>query len=217
MMEQASDCPYCHDDLNVTVSVDDVMTKCKYHRRIGQGYSIDEIAPPGLCRTMFYRAYPTSLAVLYHGKPKKFWLRRRGHDSYIVSCPASEGVEVKISSKEQLPMLIRMMKELLEEALKFFLRGYDAPFRQVALEVVKAGPACPKGYKIGQKFYFNTNNTEELCPAAFSSTYPYINYLANMNRSSGEACSMQVHCPDFVGVTFGLKVSLPTNKSESKI
>jgi uncharacterized repeat protein (TIGR04076 family) len=99
-----------------------------------------------------------------------------------------------------------MLKELAEEALKFLLRGYDAPYREVALEVVEAGSACPKNYEVGQKFFFNTDNTEELCPAAFSSTYPYINYLSKLRGSNSEPCSMKVHCPDYVGVTFNVKV-----------
>ncbi len=205
-MSKNTDCPYCHDDLKVSVSVDNIITKCKYHRRIGQDYSLDHIAPEGLCRAMFYRAYPTSLAILYHGRPKKFWFRSRGKDTQEVSCPAVNGVKVKVSSREKLPAPIRMLKELAEEALKLVLRGYDAPFREIALEVVEAGSACPKGYKTGQKFYFNTDDTEELCPAAFSSAYPYVNYLAKTKRATGEPCSMKVHCPDFVGVAFDVKV-----------
>ena len=96
-MNETPDCPYCHDDLKVSVTVANVITKCKYHRRIGQEYKHDEIAPKGLCRTMFYRAYPTALAILYHGKPKKFWFRGFGKDTAVVSCPAENGVKVKIT------------------------------------------------------------------------------------------------------------------------
>ncbi|MEE2999875.1 MAG: TIGR04076 family protein [Pseudomonadota bacterium] len=205
-MNETPDCPYCHDDLKVSVTVANVITKCKYHRRIGQEYKHDEIAPKGLCRTMFYRAYPTALAILYHGKPKKFWFRGFGKDTAVVSCPAENGVKVKITSREKLPAPIRLLKELAEEVLKLVLRGYDAPFREVALEVVEAGSSCPKGYSVGQKYYFNTDDTKELCPAAFSTTYPYMNYLAKTKRATGKPCSMKVHCPDFVGVTFDVKV-----------
>ena len=71
-------CKFCLDQMDFSVKVVDITTKCKYHRKIGQVYPASKVAPFGLCRELFYAAYPACLAALYHGKPMRGWLRKKG-------------------------------------------------------------------------------------------------------------------------------------------
>ena len=65
------DCPYCIDHLNYTVTVAAIETRCKYHCRCGLTYDKDAVAPRGLCRELFFAAYPAALALLYGGRPRR--------------------------------------------------------------------------------------------------------------------------------------------------
>lgn len=195
-------CEYCTDETSFEVKVSEIETKCKYHKQIGRVFKMEELAPQGLCRELFYAAYPKSLAVLYNGMPNRGKFRTKGINQLVTACPAPNGVRVRIRTEERLHPYLRMIKELFEEFLKWIFRAYDAPFRKVSIEVEEVGSYCPKGYQVGDRFQFNINKQDELCPAAFATVYPYLKFLENEKNVTGKSKSMKVHCPDFVGVTF---------------
>lgn len=195
-------CDYCTDDISFKVKVVDIETKCKYHKELGHVFNMQDLAPKGLCRELFYAAYPKSLAVLYNGRPNRGKIRSKGINQMVTACPAPNGVKVRIRTEERLHPIFRMIKELIEEFMKFIHRGYDAPFRNVTIEVAEVGTYCPKGYQEGDMFKFNINKQDELCPAAFATVYPYLKFLDNEKNKTGRSKTMKIHCPDFVGVTF---------------
>lgn len=195
------DCKYCIDDLDLKIKIADT-TKCKYHKKKGQIYPASAIAPKGLCPELFYAAYPACLAVLYNGKPMRGRPRKKGMQETIISCPAPEGVKVRVRSEEVLPRPLKILKEFVEEVCKKLYRGFDAPFRRVTIEVIKTSPNCPKDYKIGQGFQFNIDKKDELCPAGFAAIYPFLRLLSDVNNHKELANSVCVHCPDYVGVTY---------------
>lgn len=200
-------CKYCLDDLNFSVKVVDIATKCKYHKKTEVVYSPSAVAPGGLCRELFYAAYPACLSLLYSGKPIRGWLRKKGIKKIASSCPAANGIKVAIKAEEIFIPPLRMLKEFIEEVCKIVLRPLDGPFRRVVIEVIEAGSDCPKGYRVGDKFYFNIDKQDELCPASFSAIYPYLRLLKGKNKNEGLLSSkINVHCPDWVGVTYELEV-----------
>lgn len=200
------DCKYCIDNLNFKVKVADIETKCKYHKKEGAVYSVSALAPEGLCRQLFYAVYPACLAVLYNGLPARGRLRKKGMREAVAGCPAPAGVRVKIRSEEILPPPLRMLKELGEELCKRFYRAFDAPWRRVVMEIIQAGPDCPKGYSAGDVFKFNINKKDELCPAGFATLYPYLRLLPH---------SLYVHCPDYVGVTYEIALEQAPSGGEN--
>lgn len=199
------DCKYCIDDLNFTVMVADIATKCKYHKKKGAVYSASSVAPAGLCRELFYVAYPSCLALLYSGKPVRGLLRKKGVQRAIVSCPESKGIKIEVKVEEIFIPPLRAMKEFTEELCKFLFRPLDGHFRKIKIEVVETGFDCPKGYHIGDTFQFNTNKEDELCPAGFATIYPYLRFQKDINNNISSQ-SMKVHCPDYVGVTYEILV-----------
>ncbi|MBU0477577.1 hypothetical protein KKC91_03295 [bacterium] len=199
-------CKYCIDDIKYTVEVVDIETKCKYHKKIGEVYSSSAVAPAGLCRELFYTAYPRCLAVLYSGKPTRGWLRGKGVRSMTVRCPAANGIKVLIRVEDIFIPPIRMVKELVEELCKVIYRPLDGPFRKVAIEIIETGSDCPKGYHMGDTFYFNVDKQDELCPAGFATIYPYLRRMRNTKKNNGLLHSIKVHCPDCVGVTYNVTI-----------
>lgn len=191
------ECKYCTDNLNFNIRVAAIKTKCKYHRKVGQVYPTQALVPKGMCRELFYAAYPASLAVLYNGVPVRWRPRKKGIEEMMAVCPAPDGIKVKVKSVEILPAPLRILKELAEEICKKFYRGYDAPFRKVTIEVMGTGTHCPKGYRTGDAFEFNIDKKDELCPAGFAALYPYLR-RTDLNQP------IFVHCPDYVGVTYEL-------------
>lgn len=194
-------CKYCIDEYDFSVKVAHIETKCKYHREINQVYKASSVAPKGLCRELFYAAYPECLAVLYNGLPEKKRFRAKGKDRMVAVCPAINGVKVLITAEEILPTPLGKLKELVEEFCKIFKKAFDVPFRKVFLEIIEVGDECHKGYKVGDRFEFNVDKNDELCPAGFAAVYPYLRLLNNSNKESGDS-SIMVHCPDYVGVTY---------------
>ncbi|MBT89495.1 MAG: hypothetical protein CMN79_03275 [Spirochaetales bacterium] len=198
-------CKYCIDEYDFSVKVAEIETKCKYHKETNQIYNASSVAPKGLCRELFYAAYPECLAALYSGLPEKKRFRQKGTDRMVVVCPAINGVKVLIKAEEILPKPLGKLKELVEEFCKKFYKAFDVPFRKVFIEIIEAGDGCHKDYRIGDIFEFNINKNDELCPAGFATIYPYLRFLKNSNKGK-EGSSIMVHCPDYVGVTYEVTI-----------
>ncbi|MFH1379696.1 MAG: TIGR04076 family protein [bacterium] len=205
-MEKIMECRYCIDELPVRVVISDIETKCKYHMCTGAVYESSALAPRGMCRELFYAAYAPSLAVLYNGKPRRWNLRTKGVEELTASCPHPQGIRVCIRSQEILPAPIRILKEICEELLKIIFRPLDGHFRRVGIEVIQGSPHCPKAYKKGDTFQFNTNKRDELCPAGFAAIYPYVRILKSAKDRGSSSGTMKIHCPDHVGVTYEIQV-----------
>lgn len=195
------DCQYCIDGLAFAAKILDIETKCKYHKKKGEVYSVSSFVPKGLCMELFYAAYPSSLAVLYNGTPARLGFRKNGLRRAVVSCPHPKGIKVEISCNELFLGPLRMIKEFIEELLKIVYRPLDMHFRRVTIKVIEVSAYCPKGYKVGDRFEFNTHRRNELCPAGFAAIYPYLRVLGK----EGNANSLTAHCPDYVGVTYEIR------------
>lgn len=201
------ECRYCIDDLHIEAVIYDIETKCKYHKKQGAVYSPASLVPKGICKELFYAAYPGSLAVLYSGKPRCRGFRKKGIQEITATCPHPQGIKVLIKYQEVLPAFIRKLKEICEEIVKVVYRPFDAHFRRVLIEVIEESSHCPKGYTKGTIFTFNTGKTDELCPAGFAAIYPYARILKACKDKGNCSGSMKVHCPDHVGVTYEIKVT----------
>lgn len=195
------DCKYSIEDTNFKIKIVKIKTKCKYHKKIGAIYLPDAIAPKGMCLELFHTAYSGCLSVLYNGLPVPGRPRKKGIQQLTACCPAPDGIGIQIRAEEILPPPIRIVKDLCAEILKKFHRGYDSPFRRVFIEVTHSSSYCPKNYTVGDRFEFNINKKDELCPAGFSAIYPYFRILKN-NKDQGLPDSICVHCPDYVGVIY---------------
>jgi uncharacterized repeat protein (TIGR04076 family) len=196
------ECPYCTDSAPLSVRVAHIHTKCKYHPCVAMAYGGESCAPAGLCRELFHAAYPECLSLLYGGRPRRWRSRSRGQRQAIVTCPARDGVTLDVRVKDILPAPLRMLKELAEEACKAWFRPVDAHLRRVVMTVAATGPACPKAYRVGRRFEFNTHRSAELCPAGFEAVYPYVRHIQNAKAEDDAAQPIRVHCPDHAGVIY---------------
>ncbi|MBF0624372.1 MAG: hypothetical protein HQL82_06150 [Magnetococcales bacterium] len=199
-------CPHCTDHLPLSVRVARIETRCKYHPREGLVYGPAALVPNGLCRELFCAAYPEALAVLYNGRPRRLRPRQQGQAVSFARCPAPGGVRVAVRCRDKLPPPLRVAKELAEEACKVLFRPVDAHFRGVTIEVLEVGPACHKGYEPGRRFEFNVGDTRQLCPAGFAAIQPHVGRLA---ASGADQAPLTVHCPDWVGVTYEIRLDAP--------
>jgi uncharacterized repeat protein (TIGR04076 family) len=189
-------------DYSGLVRIRTIKSKCKYHKHQGQEFRLAEMVPEGLCPSLFFRAYPGALSALYAGSPSKWGLRTREDRERKVACPMAGGVTLNIASRSTAPRFLVMLKEVLEQIMRFLGRGVDLPLRKVDLIITSVG-LCPRHRQSGEVFEFNVDKNEELCPAAFSSIYPYIGKQSDLIYPSRTNVT-QIHCPDYRGLEFEL-------------
>jgi uncharacterized repeat protein (TIGR04076 family) len=120
---------------------------CRYHKRLGQEYDFAALAPHGLCRTLYYFAYPTCLAMLYGAR----------YTQKDVKCPFCETV-VRVEVDSLFPRYLRMPFGIVNTRIK--------------LTIIAAGEKYP--YKLGYVYHMNLRGTDELCPCAFHMMYPLL-------------------------------------------
>src|SRR3989338_3150185 len=131
----------------VKISVASIAGRCKYHRKVGQVYNLDDLAPHGMCLDAFHAAYPYCLSLLYGAKFK--WMKNK--KSVIAQGPNPKGAVVMEIRRK---IISRNKKEIL-------------------IKVIEIKGVCRKGLKRGQIFKMNLGDFPEMCPAAFDILYPY--------------------------------------------
>ncbi len=198
-------CDYCIDGVNAAATVVRIRSRCAYHKRTGETFVQAQFGPPGMCGELYHAAYSACLAVLYSGKPRFWRPRSRGRATLTACCPAADPVRLTVTMGERFPPPIRIVKEMAEELFKKTYRPVDAHFRNVTMEVAAAGASCPKGYKPGDSFSFDTGRRGRLCPAAFAAVYPALRPLALTAKVGGSAPRLRIQCPDHAGVTFEVR------------
>ena len=199
-------CKKCNYNSNFSIKIYDIETKCKYHKEIGQIYTAEQLVPKGLCWELYYSIYANCLALLYSGTPQKMWIRKKGITKIFSECPCNDGVKVEVEVEDNFPFPINKVKEIAEEVCKCIYRPLDGHFRNVKIKIIEIGECCQKKYKKGDIFIFNTNNKAELCPAGFATCYPYFEYLSEQKKILEKDVELKVHCPDYVGVIYKIKM-----------
>ncbi len=204
-----------------------VMKKiCKYHKKAGQEFHINEIVPRGMCFEAFSIAYPSALALLYNANMKstgcnKWKLEQKETEQnkaeqkegeLIFQCPSQKNkVIFKIERREKLPYVVKKAKHAAEAIFKQFFFPVDKVHLEhdVVMKVVKVEGQCPQGHKPGNVYSLNTQDTEVLCPASFNSLYPFIQMLYNNVKIpwAKEKGSALIHCPDHEGIIYKVRTS----------
>jgi len=163
--------------------------RCRYHRKKGQEYSLEQISPQGLCPAFFQRAYPFCLSLLYNGHGGKI----------SIKCPNKKyGLELEVYKKCFWPKISIMVKNKILKLIAKVCRPLDIPNENIYLKIVKTNTQCPKDYPLNKIFRFNIWNTNEICPAGFAQIFPYL-----FNLKEKEART--IPCPDDEVVTYEIK------------
>jgi uncharacterized repeat protein (TIGR04076 family) len=166
--------------------------RCRYHP-LNSGNKQVSLLSQGMCPTAFLNLYPTLLALHCNHDQSKLKMNPAGE---IISCPlGSEGVSFRVYSLKIKFNLWAYFKNFLRWVLNF-LYPVEIPDKDVFIKAVDEGRGCSVGITRGQDFYFNLDQKDELCPAAFTSIYPYLDIEKN-NFIAG--------CPDYrTQVTFSI-------------
>lgn len=135
----------------IIVKICKITGKCKYHRKVGQEYSLGKIVPLGMCLDAFHVVYPYCLSLLYGATFS--WMENIDKDAVIAQCPYAS--------------IVMMIKRFLKTEKK-----------KIIIKVVEKRGECPENMEIGQEFKFNLGDDQRvLCPAGFNSIFPYISLI----------------------------------------
>lgn len=221
----------CHDIDKADITIKTVVMKkiCKYHKKQGQEFHINEIVPRGMCFEAFSVAYPSALALLYNADGQKdgqkYGCAALGNktdtsldtslsadkkNTLFFECPSTKNkVIFQMERREKLPFLVKKLKHAVETVFKIFFFPIDKVHLEhdVSMKVVKVEGDCPHGHKVGNKYFLNTQDTEVLCPASFNSLYPFIRLLYNDTKVpwEKERNTALVHCPDHEGIIYKIQ------------
>jgi uncharacterized repeat protein (TIGR04076 family) len=192
-------------DLDLKATFDANDNRCRYHSTETDNKQVPLLSQ-GMCPAAYLNMYPTLFALHLNQDESQIKFKLEGHQ---VQCPlGSKGISFKVHrSKLKLgPIdrgknLIRKMANIVMPVELFDKRTH--------IEVVDEGQGCPLGIKKGDTFYFNLDQTDEFCPAAFNSVYPLLGKKNN---------NFLVGCPDYrTNVRFSLTEksiqSIPKEKS----
>ncbi len=219
------------DKADITIKTAVMKKICKYHKREGQEFHINEIVPRGMCFEAFSIAYPSALALLYNANMKspgcnkwKIEQKETGlnkaeqkEGEITFQCPSQRNkVIFRMERREKLPFVIKKLKHGAEAVFKKFFFPVDKVHLEhdVSIKVVSVEGSCPQGHKIGDEYFLNTQDTEVLCPASFNSIYPFIQMLYKDVQVpwAKEKDSAFVHCPDHEGIIY--KIQKYKNKEQ---
>jgi uncharacterized repeat protein (TIGR04076 family) len=189
----------CGDYNLLTVSVENIDNKCRYHDSI-VSYSKDCFASRGLCPDAFHAAYPLALALLYDANFNQ--AGERG--SVTVSCPKRNGIRLLVQRQEKFPVLFSGLLKLLEKIFALFFYPVDKIYNNVSLTVISDGGACPLKYKGNEKFMLNIRDKKVMCPASFNSLFTCLVRMA-YGKAAVNNEHFAFHCPDCQGAEYVLK------------
>ncbi len=166
--------------------------RCRYHPLNSDNKQVSLLSQ-GMCPAAFLNLYPTLLALHCNQNKSKLKMNPAGE---IISCPlGSDGVSFRIySSKRKFNPWV-YFKNILRWILNFIM-PVEIPDKDIHIKAVDEGKGCLIGITRDHDFYFNLDKRDELCPAAFTSIYPYLD-IENNNFVAG--------CPDYrTQVTFSI-------------
>ena len=172
--------------MGIIVEVKSIAGKCKYHKKAGEIYTLEDLAPKGMCLDAYHAAYPYCLA-LSEGASFR-WMKDEDPDAVFCQCSKSIVViEIK------RPLFITAIEKNMT----------------VFMKVSKIRGKCPKKMKVGDEFLFNLGQKEkEICPAGFNAIFPYLLGYAGCRGkdfwentfcdilSKQDILAISVECPD---------------------
>ena len=171
-------------ELNLKLVYEANDNRCRYHEKSSNDKYIN-IFSQGMCPIAYMNLYPTLFALHLNQNSAKLKINPKGH---TVFCPiGADGVQFKVYTKR----LKANLKAYLKMAI-YWLANKIIPVevfsKTTHIEATSNGKGCPLEIKTGDAFYFNLDHTDELCPAAFNSVYPFLDVVKN-NFTAG--------CPDY--------------------
>jgi len=135
----------------IIVKVCSIAGKCKYHREIGQEYSLKNVVPDGVCFDVLHIAYAYCLGLA--NKAVFYWTEKTDRDAVIAQCPFGK-------------IVMEVRRE--EEGKKVIVR------------IIEKRGECKKKMEKGQEFLFNLGEDHTtICPAGFNAIYPYLLLVKN--------------------------------------
>jgi len=184
---------------------------CRYHPGNNDNETIPLISQ-GMCPIAYMHVYPTLFALHLNQNNSKTKL---GSKDLNVYCPlGSDGVRFKIYTTEVETSLIDFVKQFFTKMNPLLRKVANLIYpvelfsKTTHLVAVSEGQGCAFGIKKGDTFYFNLDNKNEFCPAAFNSVYPLL--------GSGKD-NFSVGCPDHrTNVRFSLSDRPKIVTSESQ-
>lgn len=172
------------ENRKITVKLHTHDPKCKYrcHKSAGAVFSLDDLAPKGMCHHAYFAAYPYCLSLMYKAR-FAFML-----DPNTVSFQCPSPVRPVIMLARRVRMGWHKIKVVIQITGRIERNE-------------KADPDlcahCP--HEVGQEFEWNhMGQRPEICPAGFLHLFPYLTALACGGRppwKTGEG-GFLVHCPD---------------------
>ena len=169
-----------------SVSVASFKKACKYHNKINETFSCNNISPRGMCPHLFHKIYPYALALLYGAEISGL----NSKQSIVISCPGlHKSISMEISRVRQNNLVEGIKNFLKEIAVKLNLHCNPLYYR-VYMKVMEIKERCPYEHKKGETFEFNVGDSPEICPAAFDAMFPGL-----LKQSD----NLSVVCPDHLG------------------
>lgn len=170
-----------------------VSGSCKYHRHIGQVYTLKDLAPLGICPHAYFAAYPYCLSLLYGATFS--WMKKIDKNAVEAQCPAPRNQVVMKIWRELIHKETRKTKKD-EDKYNIYIKVINK--LKNSDKDYKCCRTCKKTMKKGKKFEFNKGQFPGVCPAAFHQMLPYLLVLANGGKLDwqNEDKSITLSCPD---------------------
>ena len=147
-----------------------------------------------MCPVAYLNLYPTLFALHLNQDESALKFDLEDHN---IQCPlGSDGVSFKVHRTKAVLSPIERGKNLIRKMANIIM-PVEVFDKHTHIEAVAEGEGCPLGIKKGDSFYFNLDQTDEFCPAAFNSVYPLLGTGQN---------NFAVGCPDYrTNVKFSLQ------------
>ena len=184
-------------DQNLKATFDANNNNCRYHSIEAEDKQVPLLSQ-GMCPVAYLNLHPTLFALHLNQNESLIKFDPKGHQ---ISCPlGSDGVTFKVHKTKAKLSLVERGGNLIRKMANIVMpvEFFD---KHTHIEAVNEGKGCPLGIKKGDSFYFNLDQTDQFCPAAFNSVYPLLGKGAN---------NFAVGCPDHeTSVKFSLQEESP--------
>lgn len=155
--------------------------RCRYHPLSSRRQKVSLVSQK-MCPLAYLNLYPILFAL--HCSQDSSKLRV---DSKKL-CPLGlEGIEFKIYTTP-IKFSLRTYTKIFICKLINLLIPFEVHNKNIVIEVVDEGKGCPLGIRKGDIYSFNLYNSNELCPAAFNSVYPFLDSVK---------ADHVISCPDY--------------------
>lgn len=165
--------------------------RCRYHPIRSKKQKIGLIRK-GMCPVGYMSLYPFLFALHCSRDRTKLKL---DIDRMVKQCPlGEEGATFKVNVEKIRFGLLEYVKNLARRLINLVI-PCEVHDKNIVIEVIDKAAGCPLEFSKGDQFSFNIDRTDEMCPAAFNSVYPFLDLLSN---------NAVVGCPDYrTHVRFG--------------